>query len=37
MAAEAIQLEQHGSQHTLRQFAPSLLRSGKQIHVEDVR
>lgn len=37
MAAEAIQIEQHGSQHTLRQLAPILLRSGKQIHAEDDR
>lgn len=35
IAAEAIQLDQHGSQHTRGQLAPSLLRSGKQIHAED--
>ena len=37
MAAEAIQLEQHGSQHTRGKLAPSLLRSGTQIHAEDDR
>lgn len=37
MAAEAIQLEQHGRQHTRGQLAPSLLRSGTQIHAEDDR
>lgn len=37
VAAEAIQLEQHGSQHTRGRLAPSLLRSGKQIHAEDDR
>ena len=35
VAAEAIQLEQFGSQHTRGQLVPSLLRSGKQIHAED--
>lgn len=37
IAAEAIQLEQGGSQHTRGQLAPSLLRSGTQIHAEDDR
>lgn len=35
IAAEAIEIGQHGSQHTRGQLAPSLLRSGKQIHAED--
>lgn len=37
IAAEAIELRQQGSQHTRGQLAPSLLRSGKQIHAEDDR
>lgn len=35
IAAEAIEIRQHGGQHTRRQPAPSLLRSGKQIHAKD--
>ena len=35
VAAEVICLERYGSQHTRGQLAPSLLRSGKQIHAED--
>lgn len=37
IAAGAIQLEQHSSQHTRGQLSPSFLRSGKQIHAEDDR
>ena len=37
VAAEAIQLEQLGSQHARGRLPPSLLRSGKQIHTEDDR
>ena len=35
VSAEAIQLEQRGRQHSRRKFAPSLHRSGKQIHAKD--
>ena len=35
VAANAIELEQLGSQYARGQLSPSLLRSGKQIHAED--
>ena len=37
MADDVIQLEQHSSQYARSQAGASLLRSGKQIHVEDDR
>lgn len=37
MTAEAIQLEQLCNQHARGQLAPSLLRSGRQIHAKDDR
>ncbi len=37
VAAEAIQIEQYGSQHARGKLVAGLLRSGTQIHVEDDR